>query len=298
MPGLWAAWQVVQASSARVIRGLHLREARGAGHVRGVAPRAEDLCCRGARPSARSGPRRARRAGRGRPRSGRPRGAPPFIASGHVGVALDAGGAPGERDGRARFVVERPGPVVAVDAEVLRDEERLQRRGRPAPRRGTAPRRGPGAPCARTALPSRHLPTGAVAEARRVPDRARSPEGSSGSKRLSCSKETPVRPRAKRFMAADQTAHGAARPYRGTRGPALAGPPWRVPLSLRRQQEETDEAPAGSLHPLHRHRHEQPAQPDRRRPSPRSAPSSSCSCSSSTWWASTAGAPTWASSPS
>ena len=45
---------------------------------------------------------------------------------GHVGVALDARGAPGEGHRPHPVLLERPGPVVAVDAEALRDEEGLQ----------------------------------------------------------------------------------------------------------------------------------------------------------------------------
>ena len=83
-------------------------------------------CCRGAPPSSRPGPRRDAASGPWQASQRIAAWRPPFIASGHVGVALDARGAPCEGDGSRSVLLQRPGPVVAVDAEALRDEKGLQ----------------------------------------------------------------------------------------------------------------------------------------------------------------------------
>ena len=94
---------------------------------------------------------------------------------GHVGVALDARGAPGEGHRPHPVLLERPGPVVAVDAEALRDEKGLQ------DEEGQDPgREQPGHPEEVSLVPEEHshddhllIDAGPVARGSRRPGRCR-----------------------------------------------------------------------------------------------------------------------------
>ena len=170
---------------ARVLRDVDLREAGGPGHVRGVAASAQDLAVGAHRlllgrvPGV---PGERAVAGLAVDR----RVAAALHRVGHVGVTLDARGAPGEGDRPHPVLLQRPGPVVAVDAEALRDEKGLQDEedqhpGQEQPRHPDQVSLVP-EQHSHDAHPSRSW--SARLETPGDPDGAESPEGSSGSKRL------------------------------------------------------------------------------------------------------------------
>jgi hypothetical protein len=75
---------------------------------------------------------------------------------GNVGVAFDAGGTPGVDDGMSAAVGQRPGPEVAVLAEILGDEQSLgdQKHGDPGGEQDAHPNQVLGMPEERSHQPT------------------------------------------------------------------------------------------------------------------------------------------------